>query len=272
MGQRSYTREEMEEILRRAAERTQAAEDGVRHDDLIAAAREAGIDPDEVEAALGELGAERTAEAAAARWTRIRRQRFWSHLSTYAIVMAFLASLNVLATPSVWWSLYVALAWGLFVALGARRAFLPPSDADVDRMLAREERAAAKKAKREERKRAAEAWQKRWREIGEEARLAAERRRVQGSPLARAEKEIDRAIEEGVNALVGALTKRAETAAREVRAPRTDFERYVATRRDGTREPSPPLVTPPPKTRVAVDDEREEVEERREKKRSRARE
>jgi hypothetical protein len=122
MAQRSYTRDEMEEILRRAAERTQEAEDGVRHDDLVAAAREVGIDPDAIDAALAELGEEKTAEAAAARWTRDARRRFVSHFSTYAIVMAFLVSLNVLATPEIWWSLYVAPRRGVQRAASAARA------------------------------------------------------------------------------------------------------------------------------------------------------
>ena len=266
MAERSYTRDEMEEILRRAAQRTQAAEDGVRHDDLVAAAREVGIDPDAIETALSELGHEKRVEAAAARWTRERRRRFASHLSAYAIVMAFLVSLDVLATPGVWWSLYVALGWGLAVALSARRAVLPPSDGDVERMVAREERIAQKKARREERRRAAEAWQKRWRELGEEARLAAEQRKLRGSPLAQAEKEIDRAIEEGVNALVRALGKRAAIAARSIAgAPvsNTEFERYVAGRKGPKPPPgaeAPVLVTPPPRPRVATAGEADDEE------------
>lgn len=261
MGQRSYTRQEMEEILRRAAERTQQAEDGVRHDDLVAAAREVGIDPSAIDDALAELGQEKTAEAAAARWTRDARRRFASHFSTYAIVMAFLVSLNVLASPEVWWSLYVALGWGLGVAFSARRALMAPSEADVEKMLAREEKRAAKRARREAQRQAAEAWRTRWRELGDQARVASEARKRRGSVLAQTEKEIDRAIEEGVNALVAALGKRAASAARtlagEVQArasaPNTEFERYVAKKKGAEPvRPAPgPIVTPPPRTRVA---------------------
>lgn len=276
MTQRSYTREEMEEILRRAAERTQRAEDGVRHDDLVAAAREVGIDPAAIDDALAELGQEKTAEAAAARWTRDRRRRFASHFSAYAIVIAFLGVLNALVTPHVAWALWVALVWGLGVALGARRAFLPPSERDVEKLLAREEKKAQKKAQREAQKAAAEAWRRRWYELAEESRAAAEARKRRGSVLATAEKEIDRAIEEGVTALVSALGKRAASAARTLsgeprRDPRTDFERYVAQQK-GTPvaapvaarlppKPTGPIVTPPPRTRVEAPEEDELVEE-----------
>jgi hypothetical protein len=282
MAQRSYTRDEMEEILRRAAERTQQAEDGVRHDDLVAAAREVGIDPGAIDEALAELGEEKTVEAAAARWTRDARRAFVSHFSAYAIVMAFLGSLNYLTTPGVPWALRVALAWGMGVAFSARRAILAPSTEQVERLMAREEKRAAKKARREAQKQAAEAWRRRWKELGDEARIASEARKARGSVLAQAEKEIDRAIEEGVTALVSALGKRAASAAQTLsgepprREPRTDFEKYVARKSGAAPAPSAtssavrsgPIVTPPPRTRVEVDareeeDEREEVRARR---------
>jgi hypothetical protein len=281
MAQRSYTRDEMEEILRRAAERTQQAEDGVRHDDLVAAAREVGIDPAAIDDALSEMGQEKNAEQASARWTREARRGFASHFSTYAIVMAFLVALNVLATPEVWWSLYVALGWGLGVAFSARRALLPPSEVQVEKMLAREEKRAVKRARREAQRQAAEAWRTRWREMGDQARAAAEARKRRGSVLAQTEKEIDRAIEEGVNALVSALGKRAASAARTLSGevqpsaapPRTEFEHYVAQKR-GTapaRPASGPIVTPPPpRTRVA-EPEREADDAEQDDERSRTR-
>lgn len=301
MAQRSYTREEMEEIFRRAAERTQAQEDAVRHEDLVAAAREVGIDPSTLDDALAELGEEKTAEAAAARWTREARQRFVSHFSAYAIVMTFLGALNVLATPGIWWALYVGLAWGLGVAFSARRALLRPTTEQVERLLAREEKRAAKKAAREARRQAAEAWRRRWRELGDEAKAAAEARKRRGSVLAQTEREIDRAIEEGVTALVAALGRRAANAAEALGkelgaagtaapAPRTDFDRYVAEKKVAEKKvaeqkvaeqkvaqqravepprPAParasqgPLVTPPPpRTRVAEPEaDREEDED-----------
>jgi len=275
VAQRSYTREEMEEILRRAAERTQRDEDGVRHDDLVAAAREVGIDPAAIDDALADMSREKTSEVATARWTREARRAFASHFSAYAIVMSFLGAIDWLVTPSIPWALWVALAWGIGVAFSARRALLPPSERDVEKMLEREARRAAKKARREARARAAEAWRERWQSLAEESKRAAAERKLRGSPLAQAEREIDRAIEEGVNALVSALGKRATDAARAIAEPRTDFERYVVTQKGGrVSKPAPgaPIVTPPPRTRVAdAEDERdeEEIEARQRRRRSR---
>ncbi len=282
-AQRSYSREEMEEILRRAAERTHEAEDAVRHEDLVAAAREVGIDPSAIDDALVELGAQRTAEDAEKRWRAQARRRFVSHFSTYAIVMAFLGALNYLVTPAILWAVWIALGWGLAVAFSARRAILAPTPEQIEKMLAREEKQAARKAKREARRRAAEEWQRRWRALAEEARLASEARARRGSVLEKTEREIDRAIEDGVNALVAALGKRAASAAKTIAAeveaavhPRTEFERYVARQKTpASASPSPtkasateqarangPLVTPPPpRTRVAEPDEALDVEE-----------
>lgn len=275
MAQRSYTREEMEEILRRAAQRTHEAEDHVRHEDLVAAAREVGIDPDAIERVAAELGDERKHDEAVQRYVKKQRDRFWRGLSAYVITMAALGALNVLVTPSVPWALWVAFGWGLAVAFQARRAFLPPSDEQVERMLAREERKAQREARKRARREATEAWSRRWRQLGEEMSRAAEAPAPSGtqrgpSPLASAEKEIDRAIEEGVTALVAALAKRAGDAAKTIATeierasqtpdapPRTEFEHYVARQKtpapkaEGTSTAATgPIVTPPPRTRVA---------------------
>lgn len=283
MAQRSYSREEMEEILRRAAERTHEAEDAVRHEDLVAAAREVGIDPSAIDDALAELGEQKSAEDAEKRWRSQARQRFVSHFSTYLIVMTFLGALNYLVTPAVMWALWVALGWGLGVAFSARRALLRPSPEQIEKMLAREEKKAARKAKREARRRASEEWQRRWRELADEARRASEMRARRGSVLEKTEREIDRAIEEGVTALVTALGKRAASAAKtiagEVEAavpPRTEFERYVARQKTPAAATSTttssgatraearskgPLVTPPPRTRVAEPADDRELED-----------
>ncbi len=134
MAGRSYTREEMEEILRRAAERTHAQEDAVRHDDLVAAAREVGIDEAAVDHVVEQLEGEQHVDALVARHVRDQRARFWARASTFAIVLAFLAAVDVL-TPGGPWAQWVALVWGFFVALSARRAFLPPSPEQVDELV-----------------------------------------------------------------------------------------------------------------------------------------
>ncbi len=55
----TYTRAEMDAILKRAIERQQARAEGIDHEDLVAAAGEVGIPREEVEAAARDLQAER---------------------------------------------------------------------------------------------------------------------------------------------------------------------------------------------------------------------
>jgi hypothetical protein len=51
----TYTREEMDAILKRAIERQQAKAEEIGHEDLVAAAGEVGIPREEVEAAARDL-------------------------------------------------------------------------------------------------------------------------------------------------------------------------------------------------------------------------
>ncbi len=55
----TYTREEMDAILKRALERQQAKSEGIAHEDLVAAAAEVGIPREELEAAARELETEK---------------------------------------------------------------------------------------------------------------------------------------------------------------------------------------------------------------------
>jgi hypothetical protein len=285
MAKRSYTREEMEEILRRAAQRTASDEDAVRHDDLVAAAREVGIDEGAIDHVVEELGGEQETTAIVTRHVRRERARFWRRLSTFVIVMAFLGALDIL-TPGGPWAQWVALVWGLFLSLFASRAFLPPTSEHVEKLVLADRKKREREAKREARRKAAESWTRRWRELGEETARAARERAEAPSPGARlrsTEKQIDRAIEDGVTALVEALAKRALSAAERIASPatpaaRSDFDRYVEREKsavtrtpvDDGRRPSPPrevIVTPPPRTRVhpgsddaAAEDEQAETE------------
>jgi hypothetical protein len=62
----TYTREEMDAILKRAIERQQAKSEEIGHEDLVAAAGEVGIPREEVEAAARDVAAEKAERGAAA--------------------------------------------------------------------------------------------------------------------------------------------------------------------------------------------------------------
>jgi hypothetical protein len=164
-----YTRDEVEEILRRALE-TQPLET-LSHEDLVAAAVEAGIDATDVEAAARQIEEERDLAEEEERILGRRKRRFLQSIYTYVIVNSGLFLIDVMSGPG-WWVQWVLAGWGIGLALGARRALMP----DRQRL-----RAAAR-------------------------RQVAKRRRGKWEKQVR--REVDRAIQVGVDALVEAASRK----------------------------------------------------------------
>jgi hypothetical protein len=46
-----------------------------------------------------------------------KKKKFWNHFSVYAIMMAFFFAINMLTYEGVHWWLFIALSWGISVAL-----------------------------------------------------------------------------------------------------------------------------------------------------------
>lgn len=167
-----YTRDEVEEILRRALE-TQPLET-LSHEDLVAAAVEAGIDADDVEAAARQLEEERELKAEEEHILARRKRSFLQNIYTYVIVNSGLFLIDVMSGPG-WWVQWVLAGWGVGLALGARRALMP----DRQRLRARARRQLAKRRRGK--------WEKQVR------------------------REVDRAIQVGVDALVEAASRKLST-------------------------------------------------------------
>lgn len=166
---RQYSRDEVEEILQRALE-TQPLET-LSHRDLVDAAVEAGIDGALVEAAAKQIEEEREIRSEEERIVNWRRKRFLQSIYTYVVVNGGLFLIDVMSGPG-WWVQWVLAGWGVALALGARRALIP----DRERLRVRARRRVAK------RKRGG--WEKQVR------------------------KEVDRAIQVGVDALVDAASRK----------------------------------------------------------------
>jgi hypothetical protein len=290
MADRTYSREEMEEIFRRAAEHTAFAESGadaIRYEDLEAAAREVGIDATAVAEIAKKVEGERALVAQRADEDEIvrrelaeRRHRARRNLLTYTIVMAFLATLDWM-TPGGPWAQWVALVWGLFVALGLGRAWLDPSDSDRERIVGRERKRRARRDREERRQRAASEWKSRLaaqqeaiqRELAqqEDRRRHQDRERREASrERERAGREFERAVEDGVTQLLTVVARRIGEAAREHEGPKGDFGAYV--RREKQRASGVPAsgpeiakvrVAPPQPATERAEDELEEDVERR---------
>jgi hypothetical protein len=180
---RRWSNEEVEEILRRALARQNASDDRrdqTTHEDLVAAAREVGIDTAAVEAAAAEIEREKVAPPTAivprAPWPRFLRS-----LATYAIVNSFLFAIDLMTGPGFWVQ-WVLIGWGIGLAFRAAKLFFP-----TEEDLEKEKERAAKRAERKER------------------RL---RRKVTRAERREREREFEEAVEAGVHALLGAAAKR----------------------------------------------------------------
>lgn len=176
--ERSYSQDEVEEILRRAV-RNQRGDDELDHGDLLAAARAAGIDEEAVRRAVAEFDQQRDRENLAERVKHRRRSRFTQSLVTYLIVNGFLATIDGMSGGGLQFVQWVLLGWGLPLALQARRAFFPSGE-DLAR-------ATGKEARRLERQRRLE------------ARQQAQRRRTD------AQGEFEAMVQQGLQSVMDSL-------------------------------------------------------------------
>lgn len=275
----TFTREEVEEILRRATEHAKVAtDDGIRHEELLEAAREVGLDPKAIEEAAAELEAQREQRRdeveARAELTEERRRGFLSALTTYVVVGLFLAAIN-LTVASGPWAVWVLAIWGLFVGLRGSRLLFPVDPTRIEKRAAQKRKRREADARKAAARKEAEAWAERLR-----AEMQGSARRA--DQAARASRDFEDAVEKGVQALLGVLARNIrEVAARAEETGRqrdSEFNRYVDRQKRTAGEP----VGPPAKVRVelhprekAREAEREEREgreaEREERERRRRR-
>jgi hypothetical protein len=130
LSSKQYSKDEVDRIIRRALKFKKA--DSVNHQELVETAREFGIDPQTLEAAI-----EKEQESFAkekARRTRLRRRKahFHRHLWSYIIVIGGLLLINVV-TPGPWWFQWPALGWGIGLAFNFKAAYFPvPKDTPSD--------------------------------------------------------------------------------------------------------------------------------------------
>ena len=142
-----YSREEMEAILQRALQKQQTKSDGVSHDELLAAAAEIGIPPEDIEAAAGDLAGDSAKKEAieAAREQRNRRLRArffgWAMMSLVAIGICAI-------TGAHWWIWPVGIG-GFILAMRTMRAFAFQNPNELPRV--RESRRERRLRKQEER-------------------------------------------------------------------------------------------------------------------------
>ena len=115
-----YSDDEADAILERALRK--GNDTGLRREELIAAAREIGIAPEDIEEAADAVRKERVEnDALEAKKNRAKR-RLRSSAATYIAIGAFLTALN-LVTGGGFWAIYPVLAFVFLIAMQAIRAY-----------------------------------------------------------------------------------------------------------------------------------------------------
>jgi hypothetical protein len=158
---RTYTQEEVTEILKRALRQQSLRGDQLSHDELVEMAGEVGIDREALEAATADLAQTREAElvkhdeARELAEERTRRiARFASSLFTYLVVGVFLYFVDMKTSGGTWYYWPVA-GFGIALAFQLRGIFFPQEG------LERRRRHELKEARRRERRAARDAWRNR---------------------------------------------------------------------------------------------------------------
>lgn len=263
---RTYTRDEADEIFRRAAQRSgHDGEPNLSREDLLEAARDVGIDADAIhraaeEVEIGIMPAPRLPSEGEAvdAWIARRRRRLFRHASVWLVICAGLLAINLLAGGALWFQ-WPLVSWGIVVALHAIGALGTPSPEQVERVKQRHRKkmqSARKKLDAEQRqleKRRAQAERKRTRDRRQESAAA-----------------FEAAVEEGVAALMNAATRTLNEVSRRARPVEkaeppekreTDFDRYVAQKKREASGQRVPLRVDVPAERERLTELEDEAED-----------
>jgi 2TM domain-containing protein len=189
MPERSFSEEEVREILRRAVDREAGRGEGLDRERLIAAAQEIGIDAAHVDAAISEVERDRTVETELAGMRLERRHEAVSSIGTWGIVNSGLLALDW-ANGGGWFFYWPLTIWGMILLLRYKSLLFKNDFKDKKEAAARLE------------KRQAEL----------ERQLVKQRRKAKGQRL-------EDVIERGVDALVDAASRHLDGGRRSGRPP-----------------------------------------------------
>jgi hypothetical protein len=122
ISSKQYSKEEVDRIIRRALKLKK--EDSINHQELVDTAREFGIDPQTLSAAIEEDKEDFEKERSRRLQLQRRKARFHRHLWSYIIVIGALLLINTL-TAGPWWFQWPALGWGIGLAFNFKAAYFP---------------------------------------------------------------------------------------------------------------------------------------------------
>lgn len=118
----SYSSEAVQEILQLAIA-SQVNDNELSKQQLTEIAADLGISPDSLAIAEQQWLQGQILQQQRQEFERYRQGQFKQKLIKYLIVNSFLAAIDYLMSPSLSWSLYVMLLWGLNLSLNAWKTF-----------------------------------------------------------------------------------------------------------------------------------------------------
>jgi 2TM domain len=119
---KQFSKDDVDRIIRRALKLNK--EDSISHQELMDTAREFGIDPQTLDAAIEMDKVEFEKEKARKNRLLRKKARFHRHLWSYLIIIGALLVINIM-TPGPWWFQWPALGWGIGLAFKFKAAYFP---------------------------------------------------------------------------------------------------------------------------------------------------
>jgi hypothetical protein len=127
----TYSEEDVEQILRLAVSRGSAA-GRVSRDQLMQSATELGVSPEALASAERAWHEQKLVNAERNEFEGELRRNFWSHVTTYIVINAFLFCINLATSPGEWWFIFPLLGWGIGMVFHAVNTFVRSSAGHQD--------------------------------------------------------------------------------------------------------------------------------------------
>jgi hypothetical protein len=218
---RTYTQEEVNEILKRALRQQSQRGKQLSHAELVEMADEVGIDRESLEAATADLAQSRETELVQSNEARELAEararlftRFVSSLFTFLLIGAALYFVSLKTGGN--WFFWPVLGFSIALVVQLRAIFFPHGT------LERQRRREFKEARRRERREAREAMRNRMRASYASGHAQA---------LDQGTKEFEAAVQAGVAALLSVAAKKIQTHTERANAARSEIEAGVDVRR-----------------------------------------
>jgi hypothetical protein len=128
---RRFTSEDVTDIVRRALE-ARGSHDDVSYEDLEEIARQSGIAPGRLQAAIEEHETLGRLDEAKRVYKKRKRDEFFQHLRAYCIVNGALLLMNLITGPGTFWVVWPILGWGIGLAFHASDG-LYPNEEEVEK-------------------------------------------------------------------------------------------------------------------------------------------